>query len=145
MNENSPIALDELAALMGEDVSGLAQGPFVPEADGHLRLRVALGLVVSGFLGCRTALEPELAIRAAVEAANGCDLDGNKRLVIGWTYGKPAMGWCDDQTPLPETHGGGFGSAVGMPTIVVPADRMLRDLKAAVLALRERRAGVTAH
>jgi len=145
MDPNAEIAPDELGALLGidtPDVLGLMgeDGPFKAEPSGFLRLRVALGIAVYVFAGMKLLTDPMLAARAACEAATGADMDEDKRLVIAWHHGRATMGWFTDRVPLPEEDET-FGSALRMPNVVIPADRMMRDLRAALLSLRERSRG----
>ena len=150
MRENDPVAVPELAAVLGvpvADLRALGGGPFVPDADDCLRLRVALGAAVLLSLAITEALPARLAPRVAVEAANGAVLGGDASLVVAWRGDRtPAFGWFDGPAaPPPVDAGEGFGSPLRRPMVVVPASQMFTDLAQAVTALRERRAGAVAH
>ena len=150
LRENDPVAVPELAAVLGvpeADIRALGGGPFVPDADDCLRLRVALGAAVLLDFATTEVLPARLAPHIAVEAANGAVLGGDMSSVVVWRGpGKPAFAWFDGPASDPPVDAGeGFGSPLRRPMVIVPASQMFTDLAHAVTALRQRRAGVTAH
>jgi hypothetical protein len=126
---DSPVTLAEAAAALQLPPGVLesltaGESPFPADADGTISIRQAFG---ASMLLLLPMLDVPETVGAAVEAARGAAIDGQRSLMLYWpTTERPFHCWVEpgDRLPL-------------IPILTIPADSMLSVLVQQVAAHRK--------